>query len=213
MQIDQRLSLFDYLSSPDKGKSALSNIASNSTSSTIENDIQTLSSPLADNAVNELLDRIESGDTNISLSTIGNLLEHNRSLLTADLQDVATKLNLPEDIRIERSQNGWQIELSENEQTNDALGRLQAYVDKSQAVQTKLNQVSQLSEMFEQGLTRNFANDLKSASTADDDIVAFLSETRQIIQGNSGFNLSAKGLFSDADGVAKTEYDKRTEAS
>ena len=212
MQITQRQSLFDYLSSPDKGRSALSELASNTTRDTIQSDINTLSNPLGDDAISDLLDDVQSGDANVSLGTIGNLLEHTRTKLADDLQSVATNLGIESEVRIENNQGRWVVEQPDNDVSEKAFSRLQAYLDKSNISQNRLNQVSQLSEIYEQGAARALANDLKDANVNDDDIVDYLTETRQIIQANSGYSLSSKGLFTDADGVAKTEFDSRTES-
>lgn len=205
MQIQNGLSLFDYLDNPEKSKQSLQQIAEKSS--------QNLGTELTElgqtgrEQMDDVLKKMESGESAVKMQTLDNMIAFNLRPVAAELQDMAARLNLPQPVSLQHEQGKWQVEGADADSENKSLQRLQQYLDANQPLQDKLSQLSRLSEMYELGRTREFATELKSEGVSEQKVVDFLSSSRDHLKAASDISLYREELKLQSRGEAQSLYD------
>lgn len=205
MQIQNGLSLFDYLDDPQKSQQSLQQIASNAG--------QNIGAELTElgqtgrGQMDEVLKKIESGESAVKLQTLDNMIAFNQRPVAAELQDLADRLNLPQPVSLQHQQGKWQVVGADAEPEDKSLQRLQQYLDANQPLQDKLSQLSRLSEMYELGKTREFAAELKAQEVPEQKVVDFLTHSRDHLKAASDISLYREELKIRSRGQAQSLYD------
>ena len=209
MYVSNQTTLFDYINNPEAAKNTLDNLAHMPSKAQAAQDIRSLGEAHSDAGIQETLDKIDAGDTSVSLSTIGNMLEHYKSKVSADLQDIAGNLDAP--LTLTKQNDRWMLALPEGQTDAKALSRIQQYIDKDHRLTDTLSQINQLAEMHELGTARTYADTLKSSGVDDDDIVTFLSNTREQIFSEDSLQFVDGKLAANSENMAKSAYESLTD--
>ena len=206
MYVSNTPSLLDYIGDPEKSKNTLSELASRPRGAEMASDIRSLTVLQSDEGIEQTVEKIASGDTSVSLNRIGNLLEHIKGNVFTDLQDVAGRLGISGEISFSRENGNWTVNQDEQTEPSAGIDRLQQYLDKASGLNNKLSQIKQLSEMFELGQAREYANTLKAQGAEDSQIVTFLTDTRARIFAEDNLTLSQQGVVAKSEGVSTRLY-------
>ncbi|ALS98322.1 hypothetical protein [Lacimicrobium alkaliphilum] len=205
MQIQNGLSLFDYLDDPQKSQQSLQQIASNA-GQNIGAELTELGQTGREQ-MDDVLKKIESGESAVKMQTLDNMIAFNLRPVAAELQDLADRLNLPQPVSLQQQQGKWQVEGADAEPENKSLQRMQQYLDANQPLQDKLSQLSRLSEMYELGKTREFATELKAQDVLEQKVVDFLTHSRDHLKAASDISLYREELKIQSRGQAQSLYD------
>ncbi|WP_438863998.1 hypothetical protein [Neptunicella sp.] len=250
------LSLFDYMSDPDKSDQTLKSLAQKQQQD-LAGELGNLTSTISLGQTDNPLQVLESGMGNVNLKTVNNMIAFNMRPVAEDLQQMADRLGIKEPIEIKQVDGKWQVqgltddkpateadeelaasdtdaettETSESEAEpatevtdpaedtadqaelaahNQALQRLQDYLDRNEGLQKKLDQLNAMSEFYEFGQTQQFAKQLQEADVPEADVVNFLTSSREYIQGLDSFSLSANGLDLTSRGESDALIDVAT---
>ncbi|GGW83422.1 hypothetical protein [Alteromonas halophila] len=205
MIISNQTSLLDYLNNPESAQNTLSELANSPGKAQLAQETKALTEPASEAGIQDMLEKIEAGDSSVSLTTIGNMLEHYKSKVSADLQDIAANLNAP--VAFERQDDRWVVTQPEGQREDKTLSRMQQYLDKDTRLTQRLSQINQLAEMHELGQAREHANTLKAQGVEDDAIVDFLSNARQQIFAEDSLTFTGNTLTANAEQTAQTLFD------
>ena len=224
------VSLFDYMDSPEKGDEALQRLVDGQNATISENNIGSnlkgLSDTLKLGEVANPLALMESDLSSISLQTINNMIGYNLRPVADDLQQMAARLGITEEITIELQDDKWQVkglnpeptdpaeEVDENPTTSQLdknMQKLQDYLDRNQGLQNKLDQLNKLSEFYEFAQTQNNAAALKEADVGEESLVSFLSSSREYLYGLNSFSLSEDNFAITSRGAAELLYEQAKE--
>ncbi|WP_416306448.1 hypothetical protein [Neptunicella sp. SCSIO 80796] len=244
------LSLFDYLSDPDKSNQTLQSLAQKQKQD-ISGDLSSLTDSISLGQTDNPLQVLESGMGSVSLKTVNNMIAFNLRPVAEDLQQMADRFGITDPVEVKLVEGKWQVqgittedsetspddevadtdteaqstETSESETESpseitdpaeeaaaqadkaareQALQRLQDYLDRNQALQKKLDQLNAMSEFYEFGQTQEFAKQLQEANVPEADVVNFLTSSREYIQGLGSFSLSAGGMELTSRGESDT---------
>lgn len=185
-------SLFDYIGNSSKAESALKESIT-SQSYNLAGEIRGMQGNLAAGNVDDALERLQSGENGLSLQTLDNMLSFNLRPVANDLQQTAADLGLNFDVQLQQQDGSWQV-LSDQDPQPKGLQQLQSYLDRNQGLQTKLNSLNALSEFYELGQTQEYAKELQAADVHEDDVVTYLTQSREYLFSLDSFYLSDKGL-------------------
>jgi hypothetical protein len=193
MQIQQSMtSLFDYLNNASDADAALQSVveAQKNNISTGLSDVQ---SNLATGNVDDALERLKSGENGINLQTLDNLMSFNMRGVTEDLTDRAKNLDLTFDVKLSQEDGSWVVS-SEYDPEHKGLAQLQQYLDRNPKLQSKLDDLNALSEFYELGQSQEYAKELQEANVDEDEVVSYLTQSREHLFSMDSFYLSDAGL-------------------
>jgi hypothetical protein len=184
--------LFDYIGNRGKADSALEqSIASQGYN--LAGEIRGVQSSLATGKVDDALARLQAGENGLNLQTLDNMLNFNLRPVAEDLTQTAQDLGLHLDVQIKQKDDKWQVVSAQDPQPK-GLQQLQSYLDRNQGLQNKLNNLNSLSEFYELGQSQEHAKALQAADVHEDDVVTYLTQSREYLFGLDSFYLSDKGL-------------------
>jgi|GEM_PF-2851836 len=193
MQIQQSaLTLFDYISNSTQSDNALQSAVSNQKNN-IYAEITGVQSNLASGNIDDALARLKSGENGLNLLTLDNMLSFNLRPVTEDLTQAAKDLGLTFDVQLSQQDGQWQVSSDQNPD-HKGLAQLQQYLDKNPKLQSKLNDLNALSEFYELGQSQEYAKELQSADVHEDDVVTYLTQSRDYLFSLDSFYLSDRGL-------------------
>ncbi|MFT6899601.1 MAG: hypothetical protein ACJA13_004040 [Paraglaciecola sp.] len=193
MQVQNtRLSLFDYIGNSTKSESALNESVAMQQND-LAGEIRGMQGNLAVGNVDDALDRLHSGENGLSLQTLDNMLSFNLRPVANDLQQTAVDLGLNVDVQLQQQDSKWQV-ISDQDPQPKGLQQLQSYLDRNQGLQTKLNSLNALSEFYELGQSQEYAKELQAADVDEDDVVTYLTQSREYLFSLDSFYVSDKGL-------------------
>ncbi|GAC32730.1 hypothetical protein [Paraglaciecola polaris] len=193
MQIQQSaLTLFDYISNSTQSDNALQSAVSNQKNN-IYAEITGVQSNLASGNIDDALARLKSGENGLNLQTLDNMLSFNLRPVTEDLTQAAKDLGLTFDVQLSQQDGQWQVSSDQNPD-HKGLAQLQQYLDKNPKLQSKLNDLNALSEFYELGQSQEYAKELQSADVHEDDVVTYLTQSRDYLFSLDSFYLSDRGL-------------------
>jgi hypothetical protein len=193
MQVQNtRLSLFDYMGNSTKADSALKESIS-SQKNNLAGEIRGMQGNLAVGNVDDALERLHHGENGLSLQTLDNMLSFNLRPVAKDLQQTAADLGLNFDVQLKQQDGKWQA-ISDQDPQPKGLQKLQSYLDRNQGLQTKLNSLNALSEFYELGQSQEYAKELQAAEVHENDVVTYLTQSREYLFGLDSFYVSDKGL-------------------
>lgn len=186
------LTLFDYIGNSSKADSALKQSIT-SQSYNLAGEIRGVQSNLAAGNLDDALARLQAGENGLNMQTLDNMLSFNLRPVTEDLTQVAKDLGINFDVQIRQQDAKWQV-ISEQDPQPKSLQQLQNYLDRNQGLQNKLNNINSLSEFYELGQTQEYAKVLQAADVHEDDVVTYLTQSREYLFGLDSFYISDKGL-------------------
>lgn len=211
MQIQTGSTLFDYLDDPGKASQTLQKLAENQ-HKPVAQDLAGLQQDLDDNRLDYTLEKIESGESSISLQTLDNMIAFHSRPASEDLGEMAERLGIKGEVAISLVDGKWQVEGADAEGADPAVVRLQQYLDANQDLQKRLDQLNRLSEFYEWGKTREYATELKTAGMGESQLVDYLKASREHLLGLDSFSLSSDGLSLQSRGQAESLYHQAREA-
>jgi hypothetical protein len=204
MQVqNNKLSLFDYIGNLSNTESGFEKAIAGQKSN-LGNEIRGLQSDFSAQKVDDTLERLQNGDTSLSLQTIDNMLNFNMIAVSKDLQQMAADLGIEGDVKITHGDGQWQVKSATD--GDRALQQLQTYLDRNKGLQTKLNTINQLSEMVELGKSQAFAKQLQEADISEPDVVTYLTKAREYLFSIDSFSLSNKHLTLTSQGEAENFF-------
>ena len=121
------------------------------------------------------------------------MLSFNLRPVTEDLTQAAKDLGLTFDVQLSQQDGQWQVSSDQNPD-HKGLAQLQQYLDKNPKLQSKLNDLNALSEFYELGQSQEYAKELQSADVHEDDVVTYLTQSRDYLFSLDSFYLSDRGL-------------------
>ena len=193
MQIQQSaLTLFDYIANPSASDSALQSAVS-SQKNNIYAEINAVQSNLASGNIDDALQRLKSGENGINLQTLDNMLSFNLRPVAEDLTQTAKDLGLNFDVQLKHEEGKWQV-ISDQTPEHKGLAQLQQYLDKNTRLQSKLDDLNALSEFYELGQSQEYAKELQTADVHEDDVVTYLTQSREYLFSLDSFYLSDRGM-------------------
>ncbi|WP_339773568.1 hypothetical protein [uncultured Paraglaciecola sp.] len=193
MQIQQSaLTLFDYIANPSASDSALQSAVS-SQKNNIYAEITAVQSNLASGNIDDALQRLKSGENGINLQTLDNMLSFNLRPVAEDLTQTAKDLGLNFDVQLKQEEGKWQV-ISDQTPEHKGLAQLQQYLDKNTRLQSKLDDLNALSEFYELGQSQEYAKELQTADVHEDDVVTYLTQSREYLFSLDSFYLSDRGM-------------------
>ena len=207
MYVSNTPSLLDYIGDPEKSKNTLSELASRPRGAEMASDIRSLTTLQSEEGIEKSIEKIAAGDTSVSLTGIGNFLEHMKQKVFTDLHDVAGRLDISGEVLLKRENGNWVASQEGQTEPSAALDRLQQYLDKSSVLNDRLSQINQLSEMYELGQAREYASTLKTQGAEDNHIVSYLADTRKRIFEEDKLTLSQQGVAAKSEGMSTRFYD------
>ena len=71
---------------------------------------------------------------------------------------------------------------------------MQQYLDKNTRLQSKLDDLNALSEFYELGQSQEYAKELQTADVHEDDVVTYLTQSREYLFSLDSFYLSDRGM-------------------
>ncbi len=204
MQVQKNtLSLFDYIGNSSNTDADFEQAIARQKSN-IGSEIRGLQSDFSAQKVDDTLERLQNGDTSLSLQTIDNMLNFNMISVSKDLQQMADDLGINSDVNITHVNGQWQVQGTTD--GDRALQQLQTYLDRNKGLQTKLNTINQLSEMVELGKSQAFAKQLQEADISEPDVVTYLTKAREYLFSIDSFSLSNKHLSLTSQGEAENFF-------
>lgn len=203
MQVQNKsLSLFDYIANSNNTNSGFENAIARQKSD-VANEIRTLQTDIAADKIDDTLARLQSGEGNLSMQTLDNMLNFNLISVSQDLQQVAAELGINNEVSVNQLDGLWQIQGAADDK---ALQQLQNYLDRNKGLQTKLDTINQLSEMVELGKSQELAKQLQEANVSEPDVVNYLTQARDYLFSIDSFTLSSKKLTLGSQGEAENFF-------
>ncbi|GAC04141.1 MAG: hypothetical protein CL578_04860 [Alteromonadaceae bacterium] len=193
MQIQpSKTSLFDYLNNTSDADAALQSVV-DAQKNNIYAGLAEVENNLATGNVDDALERLKSGENGINLQTLDNMLSFNMRGVTEDLTDLAKDLGLTFDVKLAQEDGAWVVS-SEHDPEHKGLAQLQQYLDRNPKLQSKLDDLNALSEFYELGQSQEYAKELQAADVHEDDVVTYLTQSREYLFSLDSFYLSDAGL-------------------
>ena len=193
MEIQQsKTSLFDYLNNSSDADAALQSVV-DAQKNNISAGLSDVQSNLANGNIDDALERLKSGENGINLQTLDNMLSFNMRGVTEDLTDTAKSLGLTFDVKLTQEEGAWVVS-SEHDPEHKGLAQLQQYLDRNPRLQSKLDDLNSLSEFYELGQSQEYAKQLQEADVHEDDVVTYLTQSRDYLFSLDSFYLSDAGL-------------------
>lgn len=208
MQVEKSpLSLFNYIGNSSNTDTGFEKAIARQNSN-IASEIRSLQSDISQENVDATLERLQNGDSSLSLQTIDNMLNFNLISVSKDLQQVANDLGINSEINLTQVDGKWQVQglTNDDDGNNKALQQLQNYLDRNKALQGKLDTINQLSEMLELGKSQEFAKQLQDADVSEPDVVTYLTKAREYLFSIDSFSLSSKHLTPTSQGEAENFF-------
>lgn len=201
MQVqNSALTLFDYIGNSSNTDSAFDNAIALQ-----KNDMQSqltgLQNDISSGDVDDTLERLQNGESALSLQTLDNMLNFNMISVSKDLQQVAKDLGINNEVEIKNVDGQWQVQ-NQGDPDNKALGQLQSYLDRNESLQKKLDTINKLSEMVELGASQQYAKQLQEADISEPDVVTYLTQAREYLFSIDSFSLSSQQLSITSRGEA-----------
>ena len=207
MQVQKAMTLFDYLGNGANADAAFDKAIAIQKNQ-MGQELRLLQKDIAQVDVDSTLERLQSGEGSLSLQTLDNMRNFNLIQVNKDLQQVAADLGISAELEINYTDGQWQ--LAGEPQDDAALKQLQAYLQRNKPLQTKLDTINKLSEMYELGMTQQYAKQLKNADVSDEQIVSYLSDSRAYLFALDSFTLSARnGLHIQSQGQSAELFSER----
>ncbi|NCP66346.1 MAG: hypothetical protein GW836_17110 [Paraglaciecola sp.] len=205
MQIkNNALSLFDYIGNYAKTEQAFER-GINNQKRDVAADLRSLQQDIALDKVDETLKRLQSGEQGMSINTLNNMLNFSLAPISKDLQNVAAGIGIVGKVELKKMEGKWAV-TSELAADNSNIKQLQAYIDRNAKLNTKLDNLSKLSAMYELGLSQNYAKQLQEAGVSEPEVVSYLTQSREYLYGLERFKLNAGGLSPTSRGEADTLF-------
>ena len=190
----------------DKADKALEKaVASQKTN--ISAELSSLQSSLQSGQIDDALKRLQSGEGGISLQTLDNMIAFNLRPIKKDLLDLAAQLGIEQSVELHLQQGKWQVQNSDSV-PSAAIEKLQHYLDHNKALSSKLHKLNSLSEFYELGNTQQYALQLKDSGVKEEELISFLSESRQTLFAMDSLQLSAKDLSLLSRGQSATLFEQ-----
>jgi hypothetical protein len=208
MNISSSLNLLDYLNNPEKGRTFLESQTSRAPAQAgLQEEISQFSSHIDTSDIDALIEKMERGESSLSLSTLTNMRDYYAQKIDKEMQNLAARFNVSLPVELNATDSEWSVEPSD---ANDERSRLDSYLSKDQRLSNMLSQYMRVSDTVEVSKSREFANQLKAESTDDETIVNYLQGVKNAVSNNSSLRIANEGVQSTTYDVASTAFKEVT---
>lgn len=208
MQVNPNpLSLFDFIGNQNKAREVFNQLSERPEQG-IQKGFQSFEQGLAQDQYESTLKRLESGEINLDLATVENYLAFNLKKLDNEVNSLRRTFGLEQDLAIKIEGNSLQIDLTNQEETDQ---HLQRYLEKNDQLSNLITQTSKLSKFVEWSEAKTQAAEFKEKGMEESKLIEFLKDARKVVTEPDHLLIERNATYFDSQNYAKFVIDKYTE--
>lgn len=205
MQINKALTLFDYIGDNNKSTSILDDLA-NKQEKNVAEGIHAVDNGLNLGQFEGTLEKIEKGEIEIKPETLQNYFQFNKDRLASEFKNLADTYHVNSETQLSIEEG--KVLVSDDTKSSE---QLQQYLDKDQRFNKLIQQSSRLSKLIEWGQAKQQASTYKEQDVPEQKIIAFLQDSRQVVNNNNKLLFTNQGLGFISEGQTQVIVDKIAE--
>lgn len=205
MQINKALTLFDYIGDNNKSTSILDDLA-NKQEKNVAEGIHAVDNGLNLGQFEGTLEKIEKGEIEIKPETLQNYFQFNKDRLASEFKNLADTYHVNSETQLSIEEG--KVLVSGDTKSSE---QLQQYLDKDQRFNKLIQQSSRLSKLIEWGQAKQQATTYKEQDVPEQKIIAFLQDSRQVVNNSNKLLFTNQGLGFISEGQTQVIVDKIAE--
>ena len=211
--ITGNLSLLDYIKNYENGVNDMAAL-STPPGSAQQQALQDVESSLVSlNSIDDLVDKIQSGESNASPQTIADMLDFYQQQVSSEVDDLAQGLDLSTLPDLAYTNGEWQYLSASAGGNTKAEQRFVDYLNKDNRLGDRMKKLLSLTQLNEITTAKEYAAQLNQNDTDINISKEYLLSTRQQITDHNVFIYQNNKLYPAAKGLAYSEFNAYQKAN
>lgn len=209
--------LLDYIKNNENGVDDLSALAANS-GSLQRKAVQEVQSSLVNlSSIDELVERIEKGDTNASAETVADMVTFYHRQVSLEVEVLTERFGLASADDIALTDGKWQFLAASDSETSEPLTRAEQqfinYLNKDDRLSSRISNLLSLTQLNELNASKLNAAQLSAAGSGENTVQNYLFSTRDDLNVLNFLTFENGKMYPAATGYADLKHQHVTAAN